>query len=155
MTAHKHAKLIKAKADNMELVLFIKVGDQWQVTGCHDNQIINIASHYEYFLCLPKHKESCLHWLNGGNIQYKTDLVEEFQDYQPKIEFGLGSIFMLSDFEIRIKPRKEKRWIAHFKSGDDFCTTQFSYKTIEQLKGATYAPNGFDNWQFIEIEVEV
>lgn len=140
MTAHKHAKLIKAKADNMELVVFVRVKeDFWQETSsmptCED---------FDYFLCLPKHKESCLHWLNRGKIQYKTDLVEEFQDYQPKIEFGLGSIFMLSNFEIRIKPRKEKRWILINKALNRVCNELFDYQPKDQ--------NG---WVSHEIEVEV
>lgn len=115
--SHKHLEMIVAKAANMDLVLFIKLGDQWQATGCHDNQVINIASHYEYFLCLPQHKEECLHWLNGGKIQaihfenqtpnsgvmfdsMLVDVDDEFDTYKWKV----NHIFM-EPHEIRIKPK--------------------------------------------------
>lgn len=53
MAAHKHAEMIKAKADNMELVLFSEhVEGGWVVCGGNlpSNESLN------YFLCLPKHK---------------------------------------------------------------------------------------------------
>ena len=144
MTAHKHAAMIKAKADNMELVVFTKNpqsdGKWWALEN--SKRIIPCFSGDHYFSCLPQHKEACLYWLNGGKIQYKTELVPEFQDYQPDIEFGLGSIFMQPDFEIRIKPRKEKRWIAIDVKRGDVCMC---------TENSTPAPG----YQIKEIEVEV
>lgn len=155
MTKHKHAEIIKAKADNMELAVFCKgIND-----GCEWHEVKrfpNWQDNASYFLCLPQHNEhgQCLAWLNGGDLQYSHDGVG-FSDLAEQSKWDPDSAFMDSNLHIRIKPSKEKRWIAHFKYGDRFRTTQFSYETIEQLKVAVHAPDGFDNWQFIEIEVEV
>jgi hypothetical protein len=148
--------MIKAKADNMELVVFVK-NDEWDLTESCNDALMFFAGK-DYFLCLPQHNKDgqCLHWLNGGKIQYKTELVPEFQDYQPHVEFGLGSIFMQPDFEIRIKPRKEKRAIGvNAKTGQ----TTNAYKIDKEGNYAVdevrlnYGISG--NWQFIEIEVEI
>lgn len=124
MTAHKYAEMIKAKADNMELVVLCRDKsrecNEWGLYTHEDGSALPSGSipmfedGFDYFLCLPQHNENgqCLHWLNGGKIQYKSELIPDFMDYQPDINLGLVSIFMQQDFEIRIKPRKEKRWIA-------------------------------------------
>lgn len=149
MTKHVHAEMIKAKADNMELVVFVKYDEGWTLSGYEE---LICLSDREFFLCLPQHKESCLHWLNGGKIQYKTELVPEFQDYQPDIEFGLGSIFMQPDFEIRIKPRKEKRHIYISTLG----ATTYAKKTKEEAAREVNIMGGsFDIWKHYEIEIEV
>lgn len=157
MTAHRHADLIKAKVDNMELVVFCYSSCKGEFKELPKNYLPD-TSGSKYFMCLPKHKEACLHWLNGGDCLISFDSVKDVcgvihgcDEKKWKISGG----FMNQSATIRIKPRKEKRWIAHFMVGNDYCTTQFSYKTIHQLKGAAHAPNGFDDWQFIEIEVEV
>lgn len=142
MTAHKHAEMIKAKADNMELVVFFKLpGEEWwQIDGSQlpdDDEI-------SYFLCLPQHKEACLHWLNGGEVQTRNsysdlgwDTLLPFEDRWTKV-----SHFMCVDILLRIKPRKEKRWIAiNVKDGDVCLCTENS----------AAAPN----YQIVEIEVEV
>lgn len=80
---HKHVEMIKAKTENMELVVFIKelpwvdpdVVPSAQVLTprwvCLPNDLeIRIKSDGEYFLCLPQHKKECLHWLNGGRVSW-------------------------------------------------------------------------------------
>tara|TARA_R110001592_G_scaffold225607_2_gene481580 strand:+ start:178 stop:618 length:441 start_codon:yes stop_codon:yes gene_type:complete len=144
---HVHADMIIAKAENDELIKFVKRGPEWLET-----QMENWGEN-KYFLCLPQHNENgqCLHWLNGGKVLADN---EDYWNDAPQTWCNQND-FMNKDVNIKIKPRKEKRWIGHFMSGDDFCLTEFSYTTINQLKGSVHAPNGFDDWQFIEIEVEV
>lgn len=158
MTTHKHAKLIKAKADNMELVLFIKVGDKWQVTGCQDNQIINIASHYEYFLCLPQHKDVCSHWLGGGEIEFNSQYSDGWGEYSPITTWSLGSVFMQGDYQLRIKPNKEKLWIAvktdkHEHLGGCRKVRICSHAFVNKSDAEEYVD--LSDSQLIEIEVEV
>lgn len=66
MAAHKHASLIKAKADNMELAVFMKPihSDEWYKVQ-DGTEIPAFLSDAEYFLCLPKHKEVVFIGLTG------------------------------------------------------------------------------------------
>lgn len=113
MTAHKHAAMIKAKVDNMDLVVFVKPCDNgaWYEKDCSAFQFWEDS---KYFLCLPQHKEACLHWLNGGLTQVKYD-GEDWKDvFNSENPSWQGcNYFMMRDYvDYRIKPRKEKRWIA-------------------------------------------
>lgn len=110
MTKHKHAEMIKAKVDNMELVVFIRpTRGKWQ--ECESVGLPSFENG-EYFMSLPKHKEACLHWLSGGEIEFNSELSDGWEEYDPINIWGIGSIFMQDDYEIRIKPHKEKLWIA-------------------------------------------
>lgn len=145
---HKHYEMIVAKAANMDLALFIKVREQWQAIGCHDNQIINIASHYDYFLCLPQHKDACLHWLNGGSAQVREFVTSVFVDVAWNREWSIDCGFMVENWVLRIKPKKEKRWIATI---DGLLSPSAVFddksKLESTLKGMSY--------QIHEIHVEV
>lgn len=69
MSKHKHADMIIAKANNMDLVVFYKKDDSegWFVSSL--DVMVYDGYDYEFFLCLPQHKDACLHWLNGGISQ--------------------------------------------------------------------------------------
>src|SRR6056297_543095 len=66
---HKNAEMIKAKVDNMELVVFYKLPNEewWQSES--ESTILPDEDDIEYFLCLPKHKNAVLNALNGGESQ--------------------------------------------------------------------------------------
>lgn len=151
---HKHYEIIVAKAANMDLVLFIKLGDRWQVTGCHDNQVINIASHYDYFLCLPQHKEACLHWLNGGDLIQDSQHVDgKYSDVEASLNPNFdshGDLFMTTERNIRMKPDKEKRWIL-VNAIDDFQPRMFD----DESDADHILQGSHPNWSKHEIEVEV
>ena len=158
---HKHAEMIKAKADNMELVVFER-----QNTATHEkeeykpiqpdgNRAIWFHEDADYFLCLPQHKEVCLHYLTGGDVLVKSNFVPSWETVTHGQSWGAGIGWMREDAQYRIKPKKEKRWIGVFKDGSRFKNTEFSYETVDELKDKCWAPFGFDNWQFIEVEVEV
>lgn len=150
MTAHKHVELIKAKADNMGLVVFVKAsahGGKWfKIDWCD----FPTNPHQEYFLCHPKHAEVCLHWLNGGEAQNVAEC--SLWGVVSKSEFGdwrKNSSFMNETLDLRIKPRKEKRWIVYHKYG---YTAASAYLSKDDALSDTI---DHDKWQFIEIEVEV
>ncbi|AUR87927.1 hypothetical protein NVP1106O_04 [Vibrio phage 1.106.O._10N.286.51.F7] len=67
---HKHYDMIVAKAENMELVVFYKLPceEWWQPDS--ECEALPDEVEIDYFLCLPKHKEACLHWLNGGDVEF-------------------------------------------------------------------------------------
>ncbi len=152
---HKHYDMIVAKAANVDLVVFIKMGDKWEVIGSHENQIVNFGSHYDYFLCLPQHKEACLHWLNGGDSQSLSG-DDWFDILEWKYLWGEASGFMRKDLTTRIKPKKEKRWIAF--NSKSFMVTRDTYTTGVKCEDAlNKAGEIYEShpWQFIEIEIEV
>lgn len=147
---HKYAEMIKAKAENMDLVIIAKNcqnnGDWWALKS--DKEILPSFSNGEYFACLPQHKEACFHWLNGGEVQYSHDGVG-FGDLAEQLEWDPDSAFMDSNLHIRIKPKKEKRWIAVRKS--DHYVESITYLSEESAEEDSPS----DYWTHHEIEVEV
>ncbi len=110
---HKHYDKIVARAANMGLVVFIKCPHEWKQQITNSDQL-NFSCGNDYFLCLPQHKEACLHWLNGGTSQ--VEYTKASYPYWCNIEadeanWSSGHIFMDESLNIRIKPRKEKKWI--------------------------------------------
>ena len=106
---HKHYDLIVAKATNMDLVVFIKAREGWRKMS--DQSEIRIKSTMDYFLCLPQHRESCLHYLNGGEVLVKSNLVPSWATVTHGQLWGGAIGWMREDAQYRIKPNKEKRWI--------------------------------------------
>lgn len=152
---HKHYDMIVAKSANFELTQFIKIGDNWEIVGSHDNKVVSFADHYEYFLCLPQHKEACLHWLNGGDIQVRDFVTSPFCDVGWTKAWELEDYgFMVDGWVFRIKPKKEKRWIAVNPDGYVLPIHADSKESIR-----AHASNDTSRLtlgvQFIEIEVEV
>lgn len=149
--------MIIAKAENMELVVFIKntqnSGKWWALTS--DVNMIPPFDDDLYFVCLPKHKEACLHWLNGGKTQVlDRNWVNLFpiESYPWELEHD----FMCDENEIRITPKKEKRWIGVYGAH----VTDGHYPNVESCKRMTERSDKFkhcapEKWQFIEIEIEV
>lgn len=117
MTAHKHADMIKAMADNMELIVFYRdpSNGKWKKMKNNYNSIPEISGDIDYFLCLPKHADAYLHWQNGGDILVSdhTKKQVEIQNIGEVTKWGLDSVFMLDKYTIEIIPRKEKRLIAY------------------------------------------
>ncbi|CAM0106721.1 hypothetical protein MYOV065v1_p0023 [Vibrio phage PS15B.2] len=137
---HKHYEMIVAKAANMELVVFAK-SLKWHKVDSEDFQFFN--QHEEYFLCLPQHKEACLHWLNGGGAQYLSNGMSKWIDFGDSKSWSITHLFMTDECELRIKPKKEKRWLRYNSKG---------VFQDEYIKKPDCANKGD---QFIEIEVEV
>ena len=137
---HKHYDMIVAKAANTELVKFVKHLGEWIATQTDE---WNIAS--DYFLCLPKHKEACLHWLNGGDvISANTDARDgSINPYGGK--WSSDCYFMNEFHNLRIKPKKEKRWIV-YRNGNVYG----EYLSVDSIND-DFKSTG----QVIEIEVEV
>lgn len=144
---HKHYDMIVAKAANMNLIQFVRFDKEWIVQGRHENLNIAFEENYQYFLCLPKHKDVVLNILNGGNGE--VNYGEFWQDCnvgQP-IEWCPEWWCMNDNCESRIKQKKEKRWIA--AKGD---AVSGIYKTKRELELMYATTSGV---QFIEIEVEI
>ncbi len=154
---HKYAKIIKAKADNMDLVSFVKVRSNW--SEMKDRSIIPTAADFEYFLCLPQHKDVCLHWLNGGEYQVNQLPPEKMISIEDTIIIGGWSKdhwFMSEVYTFRIKPKKEKVWIGVY--GKHVTENHFGSKSeVEKHvnESPVYSNCAHNWWQFIEIEIEV
>ncbi len=147
--AHPHIEMIVAKAANMDLVLFFKAeGGNWRISTL---AYMAINDKHDYFLCLPQHKEACLHWLNDG----ETEILDGkgFYPFSSRVingDWSEGHVFMSKSDTLRIKPKKEKRWLM-VQSMSGVCTDHFS--TPERAKQCVCETD--KRWQLIEIEVEV
>ena len=90
---HKHYDKIVAKAANMSLVVFCR--DAYHAEeGWFETSNLPIQDEFDYYLCLPQHKEACLAWLNGANISFThegwSDVVAEVKAQSLKEGFLLG-----------------------------------------------------------------
>ena len=154
MSKHRHYEMIVAQAANIELVQFIKINKKWEVCGEYDKNLINFHSANDFFLCLPQHKKECIHFLNGGDVQFEYE--GGWVDCDPSTEWNAEKWCMLDRFNSRIKPKKVKRVIGvNIKTGQ----TTFAYELDNE---GNYAKDevrlaikgNISNWQFIEIELE-
>lgn len=153
MAKHRHYDKIVAKAENLELVVFCKAGDAEWVKR-RDSKIVSFSEEFEYFLCLPEHNENgqCLHWLNGGELQdFFGGSHTSVGDYEGETWIVADNPFMNEEYSLRIKPKKEKRWIAYSNNQKRLGVLSFD---SEQEARAHYI-HEVDEPQFIEIEVEV
>tara|TARA_R110001632_G_scaffold153622_2_gene271633 strand:+ start:227 stop:814 length:588 start_codon:yes stop_codon:yes gene_type:complete len=166
---HAHYDKIVAKAENMNLVVFsyCNLDELWSkdVPSQPGVEFID-SSNTDYFLCLPQHKEACLHWLNGGNVQdfFNGEWVDCAPlsktintDSDNSLEFSYHHMFMNEEFNFRIAPKKEKRWIATFPwSGNAFYVTPESFCSEELLNNYVDMHYGKRDIMLIhEIEVEI
>lgn len=149
MTAHEHAEMIKAKADNMELVVFINNYDKWMLGDLKNLVDLDMIP---AFLCLPQHKEVCLHWLNGGDVQFKPKLTNLWimLDEKSNSKWTKDSGWTMGTFQFRIKPKKEKRYIGIKKDG--YATKHFA-TPLEVKQYITRRGFIADLYETIEIEV--
>lgn len=98
MGRHNHYNIICKKAANMDLVLLANGAgnaedNDWFEYGNDGDYFPTLYSECEYFLCLPQHKEACLHWLNGGEIRYRK------QGKLVKYDLSIGDLkHSLEDF---------------------------------------------------------
>lgn len=108
----------------------------------------------EYFACLPKHNENgqCLHWLNEGEIQVMDD--NSWDDCGPHQgrdqSWSVDGFLMIDHLKYRIKPRKEKRWVAIDERGMAVPTLIEDEDLLENAKKSL-----MHNYSFHQIEIEV
>lgn len=153
MTAHKHAEMIKAKADNMDLVVFGNaIGGEWR--ECTFADLTIATGFYEFFLCLPQHKEAALNVLNGGESQVNYGECWAEANCNVPVSWCDFWWYMSDKCESRIKPRKEKRWIALNSFGDVMPVHCEDLESAKQL--SHYKDIGINGEiQYVEIEIEV
>lgn len=154
MTVHKHAEMIKAKADNMDLVVFGKLqpdnNSAWvEVTF---KELISEEFH-DYFLCIPQHDETCFHWLNDGVVQEKGIHADDYYWSNETADLIWSKcwhqehIFMDDTLMTRIKTRKEKRWIIYNLDKD--CVEQVFNSEASGFSDPTFR----HSMHVIEVEV--
>lgn len=110
---HKHYNMIVAKATNMELVLFYQPPNRQDLWVEAEDDELPTLDNYNYFLCLPQHKEVCLAWLGGGELQqYVGNQWLGFESRDECPDWLKDKDFMDCKCKLRVKPRKEKRWVV-------------------------------------------
>ncbi|AUR83554.1 hypothetical protein NVP1036O_56 [Vibrio phage 1.036.O._10N.286.45.C3] len=144
---HKNAEMIIAAANNTEMVVFVKVIDQEDESGNYwavSSLSTLVTACNEFFLCLPQHKDACLHWLNGGDVEF-CDIDTWYScDGWSKVWFGDTCGFMQEGNVIRARRKKEKRFIV-YRNG----TVYGEFLSIRDIND-----NFIRTGQIIEIEVE-
>ncbi|UYE90945.1 hypothetical protein [Vibrio phage vB_VaS_L1] len=143
MKEHNNAAILKAYADNTDLVIFM-LGSSSKWSRTNPKALMDYPDD-DFFACLPKHEKPCLHWLNGGDAE--VNVVSEWRGIRHYTMWDDVSSFMDSRFCIRIKPRKEKRWIIFSPSHGDVNKILFQEKPDMRNYG--------EHCQLVEIEVEI
>jgi hypothetical protein len=155
---HKHYDLIVAKAADMNLVVLSQNQKDGSWLVQNDQGTTDFGECINYFLCLPQHKEACLHWLNGGESEHGGEFGQwnSCEGWNKKW-FSTTCGFMRSSHQTRIKPKKEKRWIATFPwAGNVFYVTPESFASEGLLNDYVDMHYGKRDLMLIhEIEVEV
>jgi hypothetical protein len=147
--------MIVAKAADMGLVVFAKVSDlPWQERK--NQSLIEFSEEFEYFLCLPQHKEAVLNVLNGGESQLTLDGAtwDKCNLNQP-VEWSESWWCMKGESQSRIKPEKGKRWIGYCASRNQTIPHPQDSEQLAMDYTALRYSYHVNEWQFIEIEVEV
>lgn len=139
--------MICAKAANMDLVVFTKSSNRGWLKLSIDQ--IGLNECLDYFACLQRFEKECLHWLNGGElIATKVGIpVGVGSNKQTKPCWSPDEFMMTYNYEYKIKPRTEPRWIRVRKCG-------VSLDTMILFNSEDAAKSGGD-YQIFEIEVEV
>ncbi len=153
---HKYAELFTAKLNDTSLVLFEKHEEwkEWREVTKSD-LVFAVGGNFEYFLCLPQHKEAVLNGLNGGAVESSNE---------ERDGWGVSSVelwdkrwwYMCDNYTSRIKPKKEKVWIGVY--GKHVTENHFGSKSeVEKHvdESPVYSNCAHNWWQFIEIEIEV
>lgn len=157
---HVQYEAIVAKAANMELVVLSKSntginGTKWSEVP--NSRAFPSCEHEDYFLCVPKYKDICLKFLNGETLQVGGNKDDSWEDAWNNDIFSRNwsesSVFMDDSFNLRIKPKTEKRWIAVDPSTTQ-CTRHYSTKESCFNSEFSGCDGNSSGWQFIEIEVE-
>ena len=166
---HRNYDMIVAKAADMDLFVFSKdfysekskdyTG--WGVVDYPARVLFN--SDLDLFLCLPKHKEACLHWLNGGDVQHNDcekgwatmENINDPMDADAPI-WSKTCRLMTDEQDFRIKPKKVKRVIGvNVKTGQTTSAYEIDKEGNYAEDEVRITKNGvLSDWQFIEIEVE-
>lgn len=157
---HKHYEMIVAKAANMDLVVFLKHAneDKWKAMRLTGLQFPDLGGTHDYFMCLQKHSKEALSWLNGVDVQgedpNKPGSFDDYAPYKDRAHWSSTAWYMRDDRNVRIKPKKEKRWIAVDPSHQQQSTKLFKSEGDLWSYFGGRAGNA-SGYQFIEIEVEV
>lgn len=153
-TPHPRAAMMKAYADDTSLCVFVKSGytGAWWLLS----RDIAFNKHQDFFACLPQHKEACLHWLNGGEVEFLE--CGSYHQISSKIKWSSSHLFMGEMFQTRIKPRNEKFWLVvktdkHVTFGGFREARVCSHAFVNKADTEDYLKLG--DSQLIEIEVEV
>ncbi len=158
---HVHSEIAKAKLDNMELIVlsYCNLDRLWSEDIPRQPGIEFIDSNNtNYFLCLPQHKEFCLRWLNGGDVivrDHPDDKRERVLLASGYSNWHASSVFMCEKTVIRIKPKKEKRWIGYCASRNQTIPHPQGSEQLAMDYTALHYSYHVNEWQFIEIEIEV
>lgn len=110
---HKHSELIKAWADDINLIILSKCqweGAEWVLDGNQRGSVWYESQ--ERFLTYKKHVDVCLAWLNGAEVEYKEEYKRwlDIEDYDPQYPWTEHDMFMSKEYNFRVKPA------AKFKS---------------------------------------
>jgi len=152
MAKRKHSEMIKAWADNNELVALAKFG-----TTCILASSPSWDEEYKYFLCLPKHKDAVLALLNGGEAEvlvgYGIDSKPRWADcYLPSNkEWENYGWYMSESLESRVKPKKQTRYA--YATPDGGITVHYSTK--DELERYCIGMLGVNGFQLVTFEIEV
>lgn len=152
---HEQYAMILEKASNVDLVVFVKNDHndgEWEVC---DFESMIAHPELSFYLCLPKHNENgqMLHWLNGGHetLECNSPFTDGFERCYTIGSWKAGGGYMRSDVEYKIKPKKEKRWIAYSTNQKRLGCLTFD----SEVEARNHYIHEVDEPQFIEIEVEV
>lgn len=148
----KHSEMIKAWADNNELVALVKTSTRWVSANS-----LTWNEGYEYFVCHEKHEYAVIALLNGGKAEvmvgYGIDYKPRWTDcYLPSNkEWESHGWYMSDEIESRVKLGKQTRYAYVSPNGG----ATVHYGSLEELEKRCIGMLGVNGVQLVTFEVEV
>ncbi|PNG65003.1 hypothetical protein CRN61_17805 [Vibrio vulnificus] len=151
MTKHRHYRLIEEKAKNLDLVIFVNDGKR-----CQETDFSSMVEHedVDFFLCSQKHLDLVNCWIESGmpTLQIRGKKHPVWVDFNPDLSLGVGLDFMKEENEIRLKPRRQKRWVGVAVNGESTPNYGVKGRVEGWIKDMGIDPSLF---QVIEFEMEI
>lgn len=113
---HPNHKMIVTKSENTDIVIF---GYSRDFGYWREHTLIDLVSRTDmkFFLCHPKHKGACNHWLNGGQAEAKSK--DGWKNARTSKEWDCRTVYMNPDIEIRVVPLDLTKLSTHTTPNTD------------------------------------
>ncbi|AUR94101.1 hypothetical protein NVP1191O_42 [Vibrio phage 1.191.O._10N.286.52.B4] len=142
---HKNCEMLSGFSKHHNMVAISNDGLQWRALDIERDM----------FACIEKHQGAVIDWLDGTLLQVEDSkhegLYRDIPPFNNSTEWDFSAWYMREDKNVRIKPKKEKRWIAYSTNQKRLGCLTFD----TEVEARNNYIHEVDEPQFIEIEVEI
>lgn len=122
---HQYANIIKAKADNVGLVVLWKGkkgSREWTVDEQNTGETLLFNAVNDYFACLSKHVDAVLSLLNANSnkvVQVRHGSADDWFNITLDTDWFYGPWYMQEDWDSRVVEPITDRWLIQYPDGSE------------------------------------